>query len=293
MDLVDAGTIDNATEYHINNWTEEWHSDRELMEQFVVNIELSLPSFQVTSIDQYSEAIINAYNEGKFIIGYIRFAGGTVVCPLDMIEGSSIYFQPVLRFFNNGVLMTYATRLTVTTSSANLALMRILTEEDYDAIATELNDVLKGVGVRLTNNEAIDEGQNTRLDIAEGNIDAIVGTVNTLSSNLSKTMKMVYDGSSGGSSAYKDTGLPIEAGYGGGAYLVTMTWHLSSGDPTGTTVDIISLPYSGTNFTTYRICELRNNANYSKHLLYQASENKTLMIGVGGSGDAKIHIYKL
>ena len=151
-------------------------------------------------------------------------------------------------------------------------------------------DVVEG---RLDNKDIVDEGQNTRLGVAEGNIDAIVGTVNTLSSNLSKTMKMVYSGSSGGSTTYKDTGLSIEAGYGGGAYLVTMTWHLSSGDPTGTTVDIVSLPYSGTNFTTYRICELRNNANYSKHLWYQASDNKTLMFSTGGSGDAMIHIYKL
>ena len=156
-----------------------------------------------------------------------------------------------------------------------------------------LSNRMDAVEDRLDNKDIVDEGQNTRLDVAEGNIDAIVGTVNTLSSNLSKTMKMVYSGSSGGSSTYHDTGLSVEGGYGGGAYLVTMTWHLSSGDPTGTTVDIVSLPYSGTNFTTYRICELRNNANYSKHLWYQASDNKTLMFSTGGSGDAMIHIYKL
>lgn len=134
---------------------------------------------------------------------------------------------------------------------------------------------------------------SNRMDVAEGNIGDIEGTVNTLSSNLSKTMKMVYNGSSGGSNAYFDTGLSVEGGYGGRAYLVVMTWHLSSGDPTGTTVDIVSLPYSGTNFITHRICELRNNASYSKHLMYQASDNKTLMFSVGGSGDAKIHIYQL
>lgn len=156
-----------------------------------------------------------------------------------------------------------------------------------------LSNRMDTVEDRLENKDIVDEGQNTRLDVAEGNIDAIVGTVNTLSSNLSKTMKMVYSGTSGGSNAYLDTGLTVEGGYGGGAYLVTMTWHLSSGDPAGTTVDIVSLPYSGTNFITYRVCELRNNANYSKHLMYQASDNKTLMFSVGGSGDAKIHIYRL
>lgn len=146
---------------------------------------------------------------------------------------------------------------------------------------------------KLNNIDLIDEGQNTRLDVAEGNIDTIVETVNTLSTGLGKTLKMVYSGSSGGTNTYKDTGLSVEAGYGGGAYLVVMTWHLASGDPTGTTVDIISLPYSGTNFKQYRICELKNNDSYSKHLIYQASSNKTLEFATGGSGDAHIHIYKL
>lgn len=156
-----------------------------------------------------------------------------------------------------------------------------------------LSNRMDTVEYKLENKDIVDEGQNTRLDVAEGNIDTIVGTVNTLSTGLSKTLKMVYSGSSGGSNAYKDTGLSIEGGYGGGAYLVVMTWHLSSGDPTGTTIDIISLPYSGTNFKQYRICELRNNDSYSKHLYYQASANNTLEFSVGGSGDAHIHIYKL
>lgn len=157
----------------------------------------------------------------------------------------------------------------------------------------DLSNRIDAVEDRLENKDIVDEGQNTRLDAAEGNIDTIAGTVNTLSTGLGKTLKMIYSGSSGGSNAYKDTGLSVEGGYGGGAYLVVMTWHLSSGDPTGTTVDIISLPYSGINFKQYRICELRNNEGYSKHLTYQASANKTLEFSAGGSGDAHIHIYKL
>jgi hypothetical protein len=164
--------------------------------------------------------------------------------------------------------------------------------DDQSHIAN-LSNRMDAAEDKLNNKDIVDEGQNTRLDVAEGNIDAIVGTVNTLSTGLGKALKMVYSGSSGGSTAYINTGLSLEGGYGGGAYLVVMTWHLSSGDPTGTTVDIISLPYSGPNFKQHRICELRNNANYSKHLYYQAGANNTLEFNAGGSGDAKIHIYKL
>ena len=48
-----------------------------------------------------------------------------------------------------------------------------------------LSNRMDAVEGRLENKDIVDEGQNTRLDIAEGNIDAIVGTVNTLSENIS------------------------------------------------------------------------------------------------------------
>ena len=48
-----------------------------------------------------------------------------------------------------------------------------------------LSNRMDTVEYRLENKDIVDEGQNTRLDVAEGNIDAIVNTVNSHASTLS------------------------------------------------------------------------------------------------------------
>ena len=315
LTLEQNGQLEDATEYHINDWTESGYSEikakqvflssgenvetslQSKVESLIVNVVLNPVNFSVISTSHYSEDIIKAHQEGKKIFFHIDYTNGTCISTLDLIEGTSAISQLILRMYDSSSYYVFLLRLIIGQTQAQLQRDRLLTDADTEAISDSLEafatQVAEHIDERFESQKTIDDGQNTRLDVAEGNIDAIVGTVNTLSSNLSKTMQMVYSGTSGGSNAYLDTGLSVEGGYGGGAYLVTMTWHLASGDPAGTTVDIVSLPYSGTNFITYRVCELRNNANYSKHLMYQASDNKTLMFSVGGSGDAKIHIYRL
>ena len=71
-------------------------------------------------------------------------------------------------------------------------------EEEFDPRLTEAENNIGIINDILTNKDVVDQGQNDRLDIAEGNIDAIVGTVNTLSENLStlkgNTVKTGYLG---------------------------------------------------------------------------------------------------
>jgi hypothetical protein len=114
LDLKDNGQLDEATEYHINDWTESGYSEIKA-EQVIMS-----DGFDVEEVIRDDQGhIVNLSNR------------------MDAVEG------------------------------------------------------------RLENKDIVDDGQNTRLDVAEGNIDAVVGAVNNISNQLSsmKYVETAYLGS--------------------------------------------------------------------------------------------------
>ncbi len=63
-----------------------------------------------------------------------------------------------------------------------------LINEEIETISTSIdtvNGAVNSINETLNTKDIVDDGQNTRLDIAEGNIDSIVNTVNSQASSLS------------------------------------------------------------------------------------------------------------
>lgn len=164
------------------------------IEMFRVDVMVNPANFTVTSTSHYSAEILEAHNKGKFVCAYVNYVNGTCVAPLDLIEGNVVRFQPILKMWTNGVPRVNSVTLNINTASASITLDRLLTEDDLEGLNDTLNafaadlivQTATHVDERFETQATVDSGQNTRLDIAEGNIDAVVGTVNNLSEQISK-----------------------------------------------------------------------------------------------------------
>lgn len=205
--LKDLGYLDSETEYHINDWTESGHSEikaeqvflssgenvemslQSKMEGLIVNVVLNPADFSVISTSHYSEDIINAHQEGKKVYFHIDYTNGTCISTLDLIEGTSAISQLILRMYNSSGYQVFLLRLVIGPTQAQLQRDQLLTDDDVESINDSLEafalQVAEHVDERFESQGIIDDGQNTRLDIAEGNIDAIVNTVNGQSSSIS------------------------------------------------------------------------------------------------------------
>lgn len=205
--LKDLGYLDSETEYHINDWTESGHSEIKAEQVFLSNgenVEMSLQSkteslivdvvlnplnFSVISTSHYSEDIINAHQEGKQIYFHIDYTNGTCLSTLDLIEGTSAISQLILRMYEGSSYYVYLLRLVIGQTQARLDRDRLLTDGDTEAINDSLEafaiQVGEHVNERFESQGVIDDGQNTRLDIAESNIDAMVNTVNSHANSIS------------------------------------------------------------------------------------------------------------
>lgn len=114
---------------------------------------------------------------------------------------------------------------------------------------------------------------------------------NILSSKLVK--KIFYKAKEIGSNVLLlDTGLNVNAAWGGGAFLSVITWHLSTGNPVGTRIDVISCCYSGDTIAVKNICNINNNEKYSKGIEYSVN-NSNLTIKLAAGGGCKVNIYKI
>ena len=250
--LKDLEYLDSETEYHINNWTESGASEPS-SSLFIVDMDLDVTTMQITSTSHYARDIIQACQNGKVVQVYLRYATGVdtydhVICALDLYgdTGTAICY-PLLRLNLDGNReCSYVAKLVIRENTISLSLDRLLNEDDLEDFADEmntaLNDFVQTVGTyfeeeydpRLTDAEEnigqmriVNEGQNTRLDIAEGNIDSMVNTINShadsignltvrcnnISNTISGNIMTVYS-----SSSSKDN--PKTFTFGSGLYLV-------------------------------------------------------------------------
>lgn len=144
----------------------------------------------------------------------------------------------------------------------------------------------KGFAVgKVSEKDAFEVGMDAEMT---GNL-VVAGSI-TAGSIANVLQRVCSKGASGGTTI--DTGLTVNGGYGGNAYLVVNTWHTSTGANTGTTIDIISLNYDGGNFATYQVCKI-NNGSAGKAFSYGVSSNQTLTVYGASPGAFRTNVYKL
>jgi len=196
--LEEAGELREDTEYHISDLGGD-------PDNIVSGSGLSQAEVQAmidTSIDSIDEALIPAGGtEGQVLKKSSNddygLEWGDAADP-NAIVGDGTIKRIVELSYNDYITMSEKGQLEEGTE------YHINDWTESGASELKANQIKLNNGIDLetafNNKDIVDEGQNMRLDVAEGNIDAIVGTVNTLSSNintLDNHLKTYYAAGSG------------------------------------------------------------------------------------------------
>lgn len=115
---------------------------------------------------------------------------------------------------------------------------------------------------------------------------------NAINQVASQILKKVYSGHCEGAGNTVDTGVSVNGGYGGMAYLIAYSYHTSNKDNTGAGLKLLRCGYDGNN---YGITDIVSSSGNSSNigLTFSISSAGTLTFWNGGTGRSKVSIFKL
>lgn len=134
---------------------------------------------------------------------------------------------------------------------------------------------------------------STNTPISAENLNLMQTNVETAINQVAnQILKKVYSGYCDGKGTTVDTGISVNGGYGGMAYLIAYSFHTSNKDNTGAGLKLLRCGFDGNNYQITDIASSSGNAS-NIGLTFSVSSDGTLIFWNGGTGRSRVSIYKL
>lgn len=242
----------------------------------------NIEDVKVAGIDPISRTIYNVKPNTKYTFSLKKSRISGVTISSTMIWG--IY--RISCFDNTGTQLSYQNGTTVTLGSNASAKYNI-------KFTTPANTSY--VVVRLDNNNG-DTNVNTlvsEIQLEEGEVASDFTThlnLQETDNNVSNLMKKIVFSKTTWGNGIQNTGISVNAGDGGKAYLICYSTHTSSGDNTNAYIGLLRCGYNGNNYSIVEI--IKNGIGF--YINFSINNSGILQFQNGSaSGASKVSIYAL